>query len=150
MSVSGNRGDLSIESALEIGPDLDAEFRRMPGLMYRWGELEAVALGVALQAKMFMEQSQAETYRRLRETSLKSSDKVNKLTEAALEAMVELDPEFRSYRAKYIEAEVNSRKMRAAAFGLMAKRDMLIQLGYGQQSQHRAGVDSVPAPRKTR
>lgn len=139
---------MSIESALEIGPDLEAEFRRIPGLIYRWGELEADAVGVALQAKMFMEQSEAETYRRLRETSIKSSDKLLKLTEAALEAMVELDPEYRNYRAKYVEAEVKARKMRAASLGLMAKREMLVQLGYGQQSQHKAGIDGSPRPRR--
>lgn len=126
--------DMGIVSALGVGADLDAEFRRMPGLLWHWGNLEATAIEMQLQAKADMEQKHAEVYKRLR------ADKSEKLTESGLEAGIETDPEYSRYRVKYIQAEGNAKRMRAAVLALMSKSRMLEQLGNNSISQQRAGI----------
>ena len=138
-----------IGEALAVGPDLDAEFRRMGQLIYHFGSLEADAAGLALGAKADLEQKEAEVYKRVRDGAMKASSKVDKLTEAGIEAMIRLDPEVIRYRHRSIESEVRAKKMRAATWALMAKQKMLDQLGYGHQAQIKAGMDQgVADPRR--
>jgi hypothetical protein len=121
-----------------ISEDIDNDLVGLPTLLWHYGSLEAEAYQLALTAKADMEQAHARTYKVLKEMSRK-----DKATEALLSAEVELDPEYRRYVAKHIEAEGNARKMRALVESLRAKKDALIQLGSNHRMQVRAGVDHV-------
>lgn len=125
-------------SDISISDDLDAELIKLPGLLYYYGTIEAGAYELALAAKADMEHAHATAYKRLKELARK-----DKVTEAQVSAQVELDPEYRRYVSKWIEAEGKARRMKAMLESLRAKKDALIQLGANHRMQVNAGIDHV-------
>lgn len=125
--------DVSIDNS-----DLDSELIKLPGLLYYYGSLEAAAYELALQAKADMEHAHATAYKRLKELSRR-----DKVTEAQVNAEVELDPEYKRYVSKWVEAEGKARRMKALLESFRAKKDALIQLGANHRMQVNAGLDHV-------
>lgn len=136
MSLSSSDRDPCVD--VSIQEDLDSELIKLPGLLYYYGSVEAGAYELALTAKTDMEHAHATAYKRMKELS-----RVDKVTEAQVNAQVELDPEYRRYVAKWIEAEGKARRMKAILESLRAKKDALIQLGANQRMQINAGLDHV-------
>lgn len=121
----------TIEEAVSINPDLDADLHSIAECIWHWGNLEATAYELVLTAKSHMEQKAAEAYKRFKGTLVGGKP----ITEAGVEAEVALDPICQLYTNKWIEAEGNLRRMRAAVSGLMAKRDMLQSLSINRSRQ---------------
>lgn len=127
-----------IESAVSVSENLDQELVNLPGLLWHYGDLEAAAYQKALEAKADLEQAHAAAYKVRKEHARK-----DRVTEAHIEAEIELDPTYRRYVAAHAVAEGNARRMKALVESLRAKRDALVQLGANHRMQVNAGLDHV-------
>lgn len=136
--------DRKIEQAVSFGPDLTLDLTLLPGQIWFWGAQEATALELSLTAKADLEQKHAELYTRYRDLAAKAAEKV---TEASIDAKIELDPEFRRYSANLIRAEGHLRQCKAAVEALRKKSDMAVQLSYNHRAQIGAGLEPAPARR---
>ena len=125
---------VSFEADIQINRgDLDTEFQSLPSKLWKWGRLEGDAQEQLLTAKADLEQKYAEIYKRYRGRKDPGTGKA--LSEGAIEAEIETDPEYVRYRAAHIKAEGDARRLKAALTALIAQRDMLIQLGAAHRAQ---------------
>jgi len=136
----------SVLAAVSFSKDLDADLSSLPGQVWHWGNLEAEAQSAYLTAKADQDQKHAECYKRFKETAQRSEQKA---TEAMIDAQIELDPEYRRYVTKAIEAEANVRRIKAVVEALRTKRDTAVQLAYNHRAQVVLGdADSVASRRR--
>lgn len=122
----------TIEEAVSINPDLDADLHSIAECIWHWGNLEATAYELMLTAKAALAQKEAEAFK-LHKGRKDVDGKAP--TEGAVKAAVALDPDCQLYTMKLIEAEGNLRRMKAAVTALMAKRDMLQSLSINRSRQ---------------
>lgn len=131
-------GGRDVGRDVSVGDDLDGELSKLPRLIWHYGDLEAAAYQLALEAKAHMEQAHATAYKAHKELARKE-----KVTEAQVSAEVELDPAYRSYVQKWVEAEGNARRLKALMESLRAKKDALIQLSANRRNEMHAGLDAT-------
>lgn len=144
MDVTSFEQDIKIDRS-----DLDRAFQELPMKLWKWGRLEGDAQEALLVAKSDLEQKDAEVYKRCRGRK----DATGKtMSEGAIEAEIETDPEHVRYRAAHITAEGNARRLKAALTALLAQRDMLVQLGAAHRAQMQidaqGGGPSVQKPKR--
>lgn len=123
---------------------LNEEFRRFPGIFAYWAQLEAEARGKVLVAKSLMEQ----TYATVATQQRSSADFYKKkVTEAQIEEMVEVNPDYIKVREAFNKATGDSLRISAVVSALEKKGDMLKQLGY-VRSAELAHLDEGTLPAK--
>lgn len=130
-----------------ISDDLDGDLRALPKQVAHWGWLAAQAYEQALQAKADRDQKYAETYERVK-VAQKAGFGDGKLTEKALEALIETDPEYRRYVSKWIEAEGKAKKLGAAVAALQVKNSSLMQLGANERQANTLASTVPERPRR--
>ena len=128
----------AIQSAVTFSKDIDFDMEELPGLLWHWGRLEADAQELHLTVKADLEQKHAEIYKRLKDFANRTGEKI---TEAQLNAQIELDIEYRHCVSAVIEADGRARRFKAVVESLRAKRDLIIQLAYNHRAQISAGVE---------
>jgi len=129
-----------------VSDDLDRDLRDLPRQTAHWGWLAAEAHQASLSAKADKDHQYATVYARLKAVK-GATGRSEGLTEAALEAKVELDPEYRHYVAKWIEAEGNAKRLQAAVMALQVKNSSLMQLGANERQSQKVN-DSVSSARR--
>jgi len=117
--------------------DLGGQFASLPGLLFQYGMLEADAIQLFLESKAMMEQVHAAAHTSIRGATIGKAPTVDQL-----DAMIELDNDYMQARGICIAREGDSRRMKAMVTALLAKRDMLVQLGSSQRAQLQAGMDT--------
>lgn len=148
--------EAGLRDAVRVEPlALESEFVRMSGDLAYWTARNAVAIGVHLRAKARAKRLRALLFLEARETPEpepepvvveapeegKKAKKVEKpkapprVTEKDAEARAELDPRWQDAQEAEIVAEVEREKMKGAVAALVAKKDMLVQLGANQRAE---------------
>lgn len=122
----------AVTAAVQFTKDINADLTALPEQTWHWGNMEAAAQEAFLTARADQDQKHAECYKRMKEAAQRAEQKT---TEAMIDAQVELDPEYRRYVMKAIEAESNVRRIKAVVEALRCKRDTAVQIAYNHRSQ---------------
>ncbi len=116
-----------LEEALDITTTTVHEhYTRMPSELSYFNELYAKAVRRFLQSKVRYEQARAAAYLNIRQEHEEAGQKI---TEAKLSNLVEIDEEVMQLRLILAEAESGKQEARGRCEALHAKKEMLISLG---------------------
>ena len=113
--------DPEIDNTIDTS-DLSTEFKNLPPTMYGYRvELASAEHGYDL-AKATYEELRSAKYLEIR-------SREGKVTEATVEATLDIDPEIKAAKRKMLEAKRDMETVDGFMESLRAKKDMLIQLG---------------------
>lgn len=116
-----------LRDAARIEPlALDEEFVRMPSDIAWWTARHAAAIGHALRAKAKAKALRGLLYLQARDRITQAGGKP---TEAQCDAFVDNDTRWAEAQEAEISADVERERLKGAVAALMAKRDMLVQMG---------------------
>ena len=130
-----------LRNAARIEPTcLDEEFIRLPGDIAFWTARHAAAIGHSLRAEGYRKKLRALLLIEHRETMIQHGFKP---TESQVDSKTECDDRYQEAVAAEITCEVERERLKGAVNALMAKRDMLVQMG----ANHRAEMERDPVVR---
>jgi hypothetical protein len=120
---------LDSEMDLEIDvSDLEREFKRIPSLVHGWSEIKASSEEAYGLAKAEHEELRSQKYLDIRSQE-------GKITEANLEARIDVDPDVKKALRNVLAAKRDLDTLKGFTEGLSSKKDMLIQLGADSRKQ---------------
>jgi hypothetical protein len=131
--------ELKLRARLRVNPEaLDEEFTQCPTDVAYLGGVHARAIGEHLRAKGKAKRIRGLVFIQKRQELV---DKHGKATEEHIKAAVEQDPRVLLADGEEIDAEVAREKAKADFAAVMAKKDMLVQLG----ATYRAEMERDPS-----
>lgn len=131
--------EMALRARLRIDPEaLEEEFLACPADIAYLGALHARAIGEQLRAEGKAKRIRGLVYVQTRQRLI---DAHGKATEAHIEAEVDQDKRVVLADAEEIDAQVTLTKAKADFAAVMAKRDMLVQMG----ATYRAEMERDPA-----
>ena len=117
---------------MELNPEIDlsidihnltAEFRNLPGLLFRYYQYKAKIEAIRDNAKARLKETRAVVYKTIKsEGSVKHSEK-------SMEAEIDSHPDVIKAQMSLIRAEHDATTWAGAVDSMKAKKDMTIQLG---------------------
>lgn len=113
--------DVDRDNTIDVS-DIQSEFRMYPVLLFRWSEEKSDAELAHDVARAQYEEIRSTKYLTFKRTP-------DKITEAAMEAMLNTDKEVIEAREKLLGAKRDAETLKNYVESLRAKKDMLIQLG---------------------
>lgn len=127
--------DKYLQQCVQIDPlNISNEFTRVAAELAYWNEKYAEALRMSLHAKIQRERMHASLYFEKRKQFEAAGTKV---TEAGLEAAIEVDPRYANLRDEEADANGEYARLRGVSEAVKTKKDMLVSLG----AQVRAEMD---------
>lgn len=122
---------------MELNPEVDlsldihnltAEFRNLPGLLFRYYQYKAKIEAARDNAKAKLKETRAVVYKSIRSGVTKHSEK-------SMEAEIDSHPDVLSAQMKLIKAEHDATTWAGAVDSMKAKKDCLIQLGSDRRKE---------------
>jgi hypothetical protein len=110
---------------------LEEEFVRLPSDMAYWGQRYANALRASMIAGIELKRSQAllRIEHRIQLLDQLADNSKAKVTESMVDSAVELDPMYQVVQLRFVEAEVETVRLKQLLEAVRTKRDALVSLG---------------------